>query len=137
MVHYLVHAHLKDVLRHHQAERHVQEPVPAMMYIKSGQMGRLLIEVDAPEAILCVQLTEACSTIQPMRNLLKGWGLVVISNNGLVQVIWVKTDMKGTIRLLGISEGRYPLGRPGDRCCHSLSDHVIEGALYLLLVLYG
>ena len=39
---YLVHAYLKDVLGHLQADRHAQELVPAMMCVKSGQVGRLL-----------------------------------------------------------------------------------------------
>ena len=38
MVHYLVHAHLKDVLGHLQAESHAQEPVPATMCVESGQV---------------------------------------------------------------------------------------------------
>ena len=45
--------------------------------------------------------------------------------------------MKGTIRPAGISEGRHLLGRLGDRCYHPNSNHVIEGSLYLLLVLCG
>ena len=134
---YLVHAHLKDVLGLLWAKRHVRELVPATMCVKSGQVGRLLVEVDAPEAVLSVQCTEACSTIEPMRNLLEGWGPVVLSNNGLVQVLWVEVDTKGTITILGISVGRHPLGRLGDRHYHPLSDHVINSALYLLSVLYG
>ena len=63
------------------------------MYAKGGQVGRLLIEVDAPEAVLSIQLAEACSTIELMRNLLKSWGLVVLSNHGLVQVHRFKVDM--------------------------------------------
>ena len=35
---YLVHAHLKDILGHFQAKRHVQEPIPAMMHIEGGQV---------------------------------------------------------------------------------------------------
>ena len=45
----------------------MQEPVPATVCVKSGQVGRLLVELDAPEAVLSTQLTEACSTIEPMR----------------------------------------------------------------------
>ena len=54
MVSYLVCAHLKDVLGHLQAERHAQELVPATMSVKSGQVGRLFIKVNAPEAILSI-----------------------------------------------------------------------------------
>ena len=72
-----------------------------------------------------------------MRNLLKGGSLVVLLLSGLVQVLCVKADTKGTIRLSGISEARYPLSRPGDKCYHPLSNHVIEGVLYLLLVPMG
>ena len=43
--------------------------------------------------------------------------------------------MQSFIRLAGIGEARYPLGRPGDRCNHSLYDHFIESVLYLLPVL--
>ena len=61
----------------------------------------------------------------------------MLSNYGLIQVLRVEADMKGTIRLRGLCEGRYQLGGLGDRCYHSLGDHVIGGALSLLLVLYG
>ena len=37
---------------------------------------------------------------------------------------------------MGISEGRHPFSRLGERCYLSLSNHVIECALYLLSVLY-
>ena len=66
--------------------------------LKGGQVRRLLIEVDVPEAIL---------------------------------------GLKETIRLVVISKERHLLGRPGDRCYHPLCDHVIEGVLYLISVLYG
>ena len=36
MVHCLVHAYLKDVLRHLQADGHVQEPVPATVSVECG-----------------------------------------------------------------------------------------------------
>ena len=38
---------------------------------------------------------------------------------------------------MGISEGRHPLHRPGDRSYHSLGNHVIVGVLNLLLLFYG
>ena len=62
LVHYLVHAHLKDVLGHPQTEGHVQEPVCAMEGFQGGQVGGFLLEVYAPEAILSIQLAEASST---------------------------------------------------------------------------
>ena len=63
MVCNLVHVHLEDVLGHLQAERHAQDCVPVMVGDKCGEVGRFLIEVDAPEAILSIQLTEVSSTI--------------------------------------------------------------------------
>ena len=71
----------------------MQELVPSMICVKSGQVGRLLIEVDAPESILSINLTEACITVEPMRDLLKGWGLVVLLNHGLVQIPRIEADM--------------------------------------------
>ena len=62
----------------------MQEPVPLTMGVKSGQVRRLLIEVDAPEAILNIQLAEACNTVELMRNVLEDGSLVVFLNNGLV-----------------------------------------------------
>ena len=41
----------------------MQEMVPVMMHAKGGQVWRLLTEVDAPEAIFSVKLTEACSSM--------------------------------------------------------------------------
>ena len=38
----------------------------------------------------------------------------MLLNYGLIQVLRVEADMKGTIRLVGACEGRYPFGRPGD-----------------------
>ena len=78
MVCCLVHAHLKDILGHLQTEWHVEEVVPAMVGVEHGQLGRLLIEVYAPEAILCFQLAEAGSTTLSMRDLMKGRGFVML-----------------------------------------------------------
>ena len=61
----------------------------------------------------------------------------MLSNYGLVQVLRVEADMKGTIRSVAVHEGRHPLSRWGDRYYHSLGNHVIEGVLSLFLVLYG
>ena len=58
----LVHADLKDIIGHLQTEGHAQEPVSVMVGVEHGQVGRLLIKVHAPEAILCSQLTETGST---------------------------------------------------------------------------
>ena len=46
----LIHTHLTDVLGHHQTEWHMQEPVPAVMGIEHGQVGRLLIEMNTPRS---------------------------------------------------------------------------------------
>ena len=62
MVCCLVHLHLKDILGHLQTKWHMQELVPTMMGIKCGQVQRLLIEVNAPEAVLSIWLTEAGNT---------------------------------------------------------------------------
>ena len=64
-------------------------------------------------------------------------GFVMLSHHGLVQVLRVEAYMQGTIRLAGIGEGRYLLSRQGDRCDHSLFNHLIECALYLLPLLSG
>ena len=50
----MVHAHLKDILEHLKTEWHMQEPVSTMIGIKHSQEQRLLIKVDAPEAVLSV-----------------------------------------------------------------------------------
>ena len=75
--------------------------------------------------------------VAPLRQSHLGWGFVMLLHCGLVQVLRVKTYVQGTIRLAGISEVRYPLGRLGDRHDHSLLDHLIECALYLFPVLDG
>ena len=56
---FLVHTHLKDTLRHLQTEWHMQEMMPPMMGIEYGQVGRPFLKVNAPEAILSIQFTEA------------------------------------------------------------------------------
>ena len=55
-----------------------------------------------PEAIPTIKLVEAGSMTQLMRNLVEGWGFVMLSNSGLIQVLRIKAYMEGTIRLLGI-----------------------------------
>ena len=71
MVCCLVHVHLKDIFLHLQTKLHVQEMVPVMMGIKHGQVGRFLIEVYAPEAILSIHLAEAGSTTEVMTYLIE------------------------------------------------------------------
>ena len=44
---YLVHTHLKDMFRHLQTKVYAQEPVPAMVGVKGGQVEGLFIEVYA------------------------------------------------------------------------------------------
>ena len=56
---------------------------------------------------------------------------------GLVHVLRVEAYVQGTIRLWGIHKGRYLFGRLGDRNNHSLLDHLVECALYLLPVFNG
>ena len=36
-----------------------------------------------------------------MRDLPDGWGHIMLSHSGLVKVLWVEVNMKGTIRLMG------------------------------------
>ena len=81
--------------------------------------------MDAPEAILGIQLTEACCTTVVMRNLVKGWVLEVLLNNGLIQILSVKADTKGSTGLSGVGQGRYPLSWPDDwgndtKCNHAV-----------------
>ena len=86
----LVHPYLKDIMGHLQTEKHAQEVVPAMMGIECGQVGRFLIELYAPEAVLSIQLNEAGSTTESMRDLIKGRGFIMFSHNGLVEILCIK-----------------------------------------------
>ena len=61
----------------------------------------------------------------------------MLPHYGLLQVLRVWAHVQGTIRLAGISEGRYPFSRLEDRCNHSLLNHLVECVLYLLPVLNG
>ena len=63
----------------------MQETVPAMMGIEHGQIGRLLIKVNAPDAILSIQLTEAGSTTESLRDVIQSRGFILLSHNGLVK----------------------------------------------------
>ena len=45
--------------------------VPAMMGIKQGQVGRFLIEVYASDAVFSIQLGEAVSTTESMRDFIE------------------------------------------------------------------
>ena len=59
----------------------------------------------------------------------------MLSHYGLVQVLRLKAYVQGTSRLTWIGEGGYPLSRLRGRCYYLHADHIIEGALYLFLVL--
>ena len=85
MVCCLVHAHLKDILGHLHTEWYVLEMVPAMMDIECGQIGRFLIDVHAPEAILSIQLPQAGSCTELIRELIKNRGFIMFSHNGLLR----------------------------------------------------
>ena len=61
----------------------------------------------------------------------------MLSHYVLVQVLRVKAYAQGTIRFARVYEGSYPLSRMGDRYDHSLLNHIIKSALYLLPVLDG
>ena len=83
------HSHLKDVLGHLQTKWHAQEPVPATVGIKHGQVGRSIIKLYAPEAVFSIQLAEAGSTSEQMRDLIEHRGIIMLSNNALIKVLWV------------------------------------------------
>ena len=72
-----------------------------------------------------------------MRDLIKGRGFIMLSQNGPVQVLRVKAYMYGTTRLVGVCEGRYSLSRLGDGHNYSLLNHFFMSALYFLPVLNG
>ena len=83
----------------------MQEVVPATVGIAHGQIGRFLIEVYAPKAILCIHLAEAGSITLTMTDLIKGRGFVILLHIGLVKVLQIKAYAKGTIRFVGLCKG--------------------------------
>ena len=107
------------------------------MGVKSGQVWRFLIKVDAPEATFVSWLVEGVGTIESLRNFIEGWGLVMLSNYRLVEVSGIDAYKEGTILLLGICEGRYPFSQLGDCGNDTEGDHVVEGLLYAVSVLNG
>ena len=114
--------------RHHGtslSQMHMQEMVPATMGIECGEVQRLLIQVDASEAIHSVKLAEACGSTEAVRNLLKGRGFIMLSHYGLVQVLRVEAYVQGTIRLAGVCEQRNPFGRLVDRHYNSHFNHFV------------
>ena len=59
----------------------------------------------------------------------------MLSHYGLGKVLRVEAYVQGTIRLMGVNEGRNPFIWLGDRGNQIFLDHVIEGAFDLFLVL--
>ena len=57
------------------------------------------------KTVLSTQLTEAGSTTESMRDLIKGRGFIMLSHNGLVKVLWVKANAKCTIGSMGVCKG--------------------------------
>ena len=58
-----------------------------------------------PEAIFGIQLSECCGSPEMVGNFIKGWGFIVLMNDGLVEVSGVKVNVEGAIWFLGVSEG--------------------------------
>ena len=72
-----------------------------------------------------------------MGYLLKGWCIVVLMDDGCIQVLWVKANPQLAICLPGVCEGADPrcgLSLFGD---DSLTHHLSQLFLNLLLVLNG
>ena len=51
------------------------------------------MEEYAPEAILSIQLAEAGSTSEVMRDLTESRGCIMLSCSGLVKVLWVEAHV--------------------------------------------
>ena len=54
----------------------------------------------------------------------------MLLNDGLIQVLRAEAYAQGSIGLMGVSEGRYPLSQMGDQSNDAKCDHVIQGVLY-------
>ena len=72
-----------------------------------------------------------------MSYLLKGWGLVILADDGFIQVLGVKAYSQLAIGLLGICQAPDPWGGLSLLGDDSLLDHLCYLLFYLLLVLDG
>ena len=107
-----------------------------MVHAEGSQVWGFLIKLDAPEAFFGIQLAEVCCMTEVMRNLIKGRGFIVLLYDGLIQVLRVKAYAEGSIGLTGVCEGRYSLSYKGHQSDNAECDHVIQGLLYFVMVLW-
>ena len=96
-----------------------------------------LRQVHPKECFVAVHFGEFCCSCENMGYLLKGWCLVVLMDDGFIQVLWVEAYPQLAICLLGVCERADPwcgLSLFGD---DSLMYHLSQLFLDLLLVLDG
>ena len=86
-------------------------------------------------ALLPSTFGEFCCYCENMGYLLKGWCIVVITDDGFIQVLWVEAYPQLAICLLGVCERADPWCGLSLFCDDSLMYHLSQLFLNLLLVL--
>ena len=117
--------------------RYMEKSLPAKVCVEFCEEWSCLCQVHSKESLVAVHFGEFGCSCEYMGYLLKGWCLVVLTDDGFVQVLWVEAYPQLAICLLGACERADPwcgLSLFGD---DSLMHHLSQLFLYDLLVLDG
>ena len=81
--------------------------------------------MDAPETVLCIKFRKYLGSTHLIGDFIQGWNLVMILDDGFVEVSGVKAHVEGTIWLWGLCQGGYQF--------HLLSDWGYYALAYYIL----
>ena len=86
-----IHPKLKHVLAHFGSKRHSQELKPSPMRVERRQERSFVRKMFLKKCLQSIGLCVHCRSGQFMCYFLHGHGLMVLSDDGLVQVAWIQT----------------------------------------------
>ena len=88
-------------------------------------------------AIYNIKFGKHCSTTDFKEDFIQGWNLIVFLNDGLIYVMGSTADAECATRIVEVGQAGYPFHRFGYLGNDFEVDHVLQGFLYLFMVLYG
>ena len=85
----LVHHPLKDVLGAGKAPGETDKSVTSPQGVECHEDGGFIVEDDTHVGRCAIQLCEACTTAKFMGDLIQCWGMVVVTADSSIEILWV------------------------------------------------
>ena len=130
----VIHSHLKDILAHFESKWYMKNSVHAEVCVECCEEWSFLCQMHSKESLIVFHLGQFGCSCEYVGYLLKGWSIVVLMDDGFVQVLWVKAYPQPAISLLGVCERADPwcgLSLFGDdSLMHHLSQLFFISSLY-------